>query len=77
MLPIVARTAQEVLALVPRTLNEAAHALGIAQLADDGADHDPDGRRAASSPAPCWRIARVAGETAPLSALTRSSARAC
>ncbi len=65
MLPIVARTAQEVLALVPGTLKEAAYALGVARwrvvlrvvLPTAGGGLITGSLLA---------VARVAGETAPL-----------
>ncbi len=65
MLPIVARSSQEVLALVPRTLREAALALGV-----------PHWRMVLRVVLPCAAsglitgallgVARIAGETAPL-----------
>ena len=66
MLPLVARTTIEVLALVPDSLREAALALGVAALADDARDRRCRSRSAASSPARSLAVARVAGETAPL-----------
>ncbi len=47
MLPIVARTAQEVLALVPEHAHRGGARPRDRQLADDGADQDPDRRRGA------------------------------
>ncbi len=65
MLPIVARTAQEVLALVPATLKEASHALGIARwraLLRITLPTAAGGLLTGSLLA----VARVAGETAPI-----------
>jgi phosphate transport system permease protein len=65
MLPIVARTAQEVLALVPGNLKEAAHALGIAHWRTTVRITLPTcgGGLVTGS---LLAVARVAGETAPL-----------
>jgi phosphate transport system permease protein len=65
MLPIVARTAQEVLALVPSTLKEAAHALGIARWRTTVRVTLPTAAGGLMTGA-LLSIARVAGETAPL-----------
>lgn len=65
MLPIVARTAQEVLALVPSTLKEAAHALGIAQWRTTLRITLPTAAGGLITGA-LLAVARVAGETAPL-----------
>lgn len=65
MLPIVARTGQEVLALVPGTLKEASHALGIARwraLLRITLPTAAGGLLTGSLLA----VARVAGETAPI-----------
>ncbi len=65
MLPIVARTGQEVLALVPATLKEASHALGIARwraLLRITLPTAAGGLLTGSLLA----VARVAGETAPI-----------
>jgi phosphate transport system permease protein len=65
MLPIVARTAQEVLALVPGTLKEAAHALGIARWRTVVRVTIPTAASGLVTGA-LLGVARVAGETAPL-----------
>jgi phosphate transport system permease protein len=65
MLPIVARTAQEVLALVPGTLKEAAHALGIARWRTTLRITVPTAAGGLITGA-LLAVARVAGETAPL-----------
>ncbi len=65
MLPIVARTAQEVLALVPGTLKEAAHALGIAKWRMTLRITLPTAAGGLITGA-LLAVARVAGETAPL-----------
>lgn len=65
MLPIVARTAQEVLALVPATLREAAHALGIARWRAIVRITVPTAAGGLLTGA-LLAVARVAGETAPL-----------
>jgi phosphate transport system permease protein len=65
MLPIVARTAQEVLTLVPGTLKEAAHALGIARWRSTVRITIPTAAGGLITGA-LLAVARVAGETAPL-----------
>jgi phosphate transport system permease protein len=65
MLPIVARTAQEVLALVPGTLKEAAYALGIARWRTTVRVTLPTAAGGLITGA-LLAVARVAGETAPL-----------
>jgi phosphate transport system permease protein len=65
MLPIVARTAQEVLALVPGTLKEAAYALGIARWRTLVRVTLPTAAGGLLTGA-LLAVARVAGETAPL-----------
>ena len=65
MLPIVARTAQEVLTLVPGTLKEAAHALGIARWRTTVRITIPTAAGGLLTGA-LLAVARVAGETAPL-----------
>jgi phosphate transport system permease protein len=65
MLPIVARTAQEVLALVPGTLKEAAYALGIARWRTLLRVTLPTAAGGLLTGA-LLAVARVAGETAPL-----------
>jgi phosphate transport system permease protein len=65
MLPIVARTAQEVLTLVPGTLKEAAHALGIARWRTTVRVTLPTAAGGLITGA-LLAVARVAGETAPL-----------
>jgi phosphate transport system permease protein len=65
MLPIVARTAQEVLSLVPGTLKEAAHALGIARWRATLRVTLPTAAGGLLTGA-LLAVARVAGETAPL-----------
>jgi phosphate transport system permease protein len=65
MLPIVARTAQEVLALVPGTLKEAAHALGVARWRTTIWVTLPTAAGGLITGA-LLAVARVAGETAPL-----------
>lgn len=65
MLPIVARTAQEVLALVPANLKEAAHALGIAPWRTTLRVTLPTAAGGLITGA-LLSVARVAGETAPL-----------
>lgn len=64
MLPIVARTAQEVLTLVPSTLKEAAHALGIAHWRTTVRVTIPTAAGGLITGA-LLAVARVAGETAP------------
>jgi phosphate transport system permease protein len=65
MVPIVARTAQEVLSLVPGTLKEAAHALGIARWRATLRVTLPTAAGGLLTGA-LLAVARVAGETAPL-----------
>jgi phosphate transport system permease protein len=65
MLPIVARTAQEVLALVPATLKEAANALGIARWRTTLRVTLPTAAGGLITGA-LLSVARAAGETAPL-----------
>ncbi len=65
MLPIVARTAQEVLTLVPGPLKEAAHALGIARWRTTIRITVPTAAGGLITGA-LLAVARVAGETAPL-----------
>ncbi len=65
MLPIVARTAQEVLTLVPGTLKEAAHALGIAHWRTTVRITVPTAAGGLITGA-LLAVARVAGGTAPL-----------
>jgi len=65
MLPIVARTAQEVLELVPLTLKEAANALGIAHWRTTVRVTIPTAAGGLLTGA-LLAVARVAGETAPL-----------
>jgi phosphate transport system permease protein len=65
MLPIVARTAQEVLTLVPGTLKEAAHALGVARWRMTLRITLPTAAGGLLTGA-LLAVARVAGETAPL-----------
>ena len=65
MLPIVARTAQEVLTLVPGTLKEAAHALGIARWRTTIRITVPTAAGGLITGS-LLAVARVAGETAPL-----------
>jgi phosphate transport system permease protein len=65
MLPIVARTAQEVLELVPATLKEGAHALGIARWRTTLRITIPTAAGGLITGA-LLSVARVAGETAPL-----------
>ena len=65
MLPIVARTAQEVLTLVPGTLKEAAFALGIARWRTTVRITLPTAAGGLITGA-LLAVARVAGETAPL-----------
>jgi phosphate transport system permease protein len=65
MLPIVARTAQEVLALVPATLKEAAYALGVARWRTTVRVTLPTAAGGLITGA-LLAVARVAGETAPL-----------
>jgi phosphate transport system permease protein len=65
MLPIVARTAQEVLTLVPSTLKEAAHALGIARWRTILRITVPTAAGGLITGS-LLAVARAAGETAPL-----------
>ena len=65
MLPIVARTAQEVLTLVPGTLGEAAYALGVARWRTMVRVTLPTAAGGLITGA-LLAVARVAGETAPL-----------
>jgi phosphate transport system permease protein len=65
MLPIVARTAQEVLTLVPGTLKEAAHALGIARWRSTVRITIPTAAGGLITGS-LLAVARVAGETAPM-----------
>jgi phosphate transport system permease protein len=65
MLPIVARTAQEVLTLVPATLKEAAYALGVARWRTTVRVTLPTAAGGLITGA-LLAVARVAGETAPL-----------
>jgi phosphate transport system permease protein len=65
MLPIVARTAQEVLSLVPGTLKEAAHAIGIAPWRSTVRITIPTAAGGLITGS-LLAVARVAGETAPI-----------
>ena len=65
MLPIVARTAQEVLSLVPESLREAAYALGVARWRTVVRVIVPTAASGLLTGA-LLGVARVAGETAPL-----------
>ncbi len=65
MLPIVARTAQEVLALVPSTLKEASHALGITRWRAIVRITLPTAAGGLLTGS-LLAVARVAGETAPI-----------
>ncbi len=65
MLPIVARTAQEVLSLVPGQLKEAAHALGIARWRTTVRITIPTAAGGLLTGS-LLGIARVVGETAPM-----------
>ncbi len=65
MLPIVARTAQEVLSLVPGTLKEAAHALGIAPWRSTVRITIPTAAGGLITGS-LLAVARVTGETAPI-----------
>jgi phosphate transport system permease protein len=65
MLPIVARTAQEVLSLVPGTLKEGAHALGIAPWRSTVRITIPTAAGGLITGS-LLAVARVAGETAPI-----------
>jgi phosphate transport system permease protein len=65
MLPIVARTAQEVLALVPESLREAAYALGVTRWRTVLRVIVPTAAGGLLTGA-LLGVARVAGETAPL-----------
>ncbi|MBA3865655.1 MAG: phosphate ABC transporter permease PstA [Solirubrobacterales bacterium] len=65
MLPIVARTAQEVLTLVPSTLKEAANALGIAPWRSTVRITIPTAAGGLITGS-LLAVARVAGETAPI-----------
>jgi phosphate transport system permease protein len=65
MLPIVARTAQEVLALVPATLREASHALGITRWRAVARITIPTAAGGLMTGS-LLAVARVAGETAPI-----------
>jgi len=65
MLPIVARTAQEVLALVPSTLKEGSHALGIAHWRATVRITLPTAAGGLLTGS-LLAVARVAGETAPI-----------
>jgi phosphate transport system permease protein len=73
MLPIVARTAQEVLSLVPGTLKEAAHALGIAPWRSVVRITLPTAAGGLITGS-LLAVARVAGETAPLILLSSIAA---
>jgi phosphate transport system permease protein len=65
MLPIVSRTAQEVLTLVPSTLREASHALGIARWRAIVRITIPTAAGGLLTGS-LLAVARVAGETAPI-----------
>jgi phosphate transport system permease protein len=65
MLPIVARTAQEVLSLVPGALKEGAHALGIASWRSTLRITIPTAAGGLITGS-LLAVARVAGETAPI-----------
>jgi phosphate transport system permease protein len=65
MLPIVARTAQEVLTLVPKQLKEASHALGIAHWRATVRITLPTAAGGLLTGS-LLAVARVAGETAPI-----------
>jgi phosphate transport system permease protein len=65
MLPIVARTSQEVLSLVPGTLKEGAHALGIARWRSTVRITVPTAAGGLITGS-LLGVARVAGETAPM-----------
>ena len=66
MLPVVTRSAEVVLQLVPDSLREAALALGAPRWRVVAARRAADGAARASSPASLLAVARAAGETAPL-----------
>ena len=66
VLPVVVRTTDEMLQLVPAAMREAALVARRAAVEDDDAGAVPLGRCPASSPACCSALARISGETAPL-----------
>ena len=66
MLPVVTRSAEVVLLLVPDSLREAALALGAPRWRVDLPGRPADGAARASSPARCSPSPARAGETAPL-----------
>ena len=65
MIPVVVRSTEEMLKLVPNELREASYALGVPKWVTIVRSCSPP-PSPASSPASCSAIARVIGETAPL-----------
>ena len=55
MIPIVVRSTEEMLRIVPNSLREASYALGVPEVADDHEGRAADALWAASSPASCSR----------------------
>ena len=66
MIPMVMRTTEEMIKLVPNSLREAALALGYPRWRTSLAHRACAPRCPASSPASLLAVARIAGETAPL-----------
>ena len=66
MIPVVVRSTEEMLKLVPNELREAAYALGVPKWRTIVKVVLPTAHRRASRPAVTLAIARVIGETAPL-----------
>jgi phosphate transport system permease protein len=64
VIPVVVRTTEDMLRLVPGPLREAG--LGARPAASVVIKRIAWRAAPASSPASCWRLARIAGETAPL-----------
>ena len=65
MIPVIVRSTEEMLKIVPNDLREASYALGVPKWKHDPADRDPDRVRRHRHRV-MLSIARVAGETAPL-----------
>ncbi len=65
MLPVVVRSAEEMLKLVPDALREASYALGVTPVEDDPADRAATAS-AGTTTGVMLAVARVTGETAPL-----------
>ena len=77
MIPVIVRTTEEMLKLVPNELREASYALGVPKWKTIVQGRAADGVHRHRSPASMLGIARVAGETAPLLILVGYSRTPC